>query len=428
VVATVRTGESVPDAVVALWKDHGCEYLELQPLSAEETGSLVETMVRGEVDGQTKHRLWDTSRGLPLVVRELVLDGLERHLLVADAGLWRWRGPLEARGRLLELIGTRIGRLDDRERELLDTVALGEPLSWSLLEAHEAVAAESLIRRGVLTSDRDGRRSELRLAHPLFGESVRAHMPPTRAAALQGRLADSLEATGMRRSGDLLRFATWRVESGGAAAPELLTQAANVAEWLLDSVLAERLAQMAVEVGGGLPAERALARALTGQGRFAEAEAILKVLVPKAGTDKERTSVALARAHNLLVGFGRGAEAEAAVVDAARLVSDASLRRELELARCWVLSRCGRSAQAARASSALVEDADADLKFRLRAAGIAGHALTQAGCAEDALSLAARLHPFVEQEADRVPVADRAPLLLAQSKRSGSSRCSTWGA
>ena len=47
VVVTVRAGEPVPDAIVALWKDHGCEYVELQPLSLEETGFLVESLVGG---------------------------------------------------------------------------------------------------------------------------------------------------------------------------------------------------------------------------------------------------------------------------------------------------------------------------------------------------------------------------------------------
>lgn len=44
---------------MALWKDHGCDYLELQPLSVEETGVLVESVVGGDVDGPTRHRLWE---------------------------------------------------------------------------------------------------------------------------------------------------------------------------------------------------------------------------------------------------------------------------------------------------------------------------------------------------------------------------------
>lgn len=409
VLATVRTGETLPDAVVALWKDHGCEYLELQPLSLEETGLVVESLVGGEVDGRTKHRLWNASRGLPLIVRELILDGLERRRLVAQAGLWRWRGPLQAGGRLLELIDARIGQLDDHEQALLELVALGEPLSWGLLESSEAVAADGLIRRGVLAAERDGRRLDVRLAHPIFGESVRARMSRIRATALQRRLADALEATEVRRSGDLLRFAVWRLESGGTASTDLLLRAAFAAERSLDSVLAERLARAAVDLGGGLRAELAAARALVGQERFGEAETILSQLAVKARSDEERTWVALARARNLVVGLGAGTEAEAAVVSAERLVSDPALRRELELVRCWVLSRGGRSAEAADAASVLVGESEADLEFRLRAAGIAAHALVWAGRPDDALEQVTRWQPVAE-EAE----AKHGPLLPAQ--------------
>jgi DNA-binding CsgD family transcriptional regulator len=401
VVATVRTGEPVPDAVVALWKDHGCEYLELQPLSLEEIGLLVESVVGGEVDGETKHRLWDASRGLPLIVRELVLDGLERRFLVPRAGLWSWRGPLAGGGRLLELIGARIGHLDGHEQALLELVALGEPLSWSLLETSETAGAEDLVRRGLLTAERDGRRLELRLAHPLFGESVRAAMPATRGSTLQRRLADALVATGLRRSGDLLRYAVWRVESGRSAAPELLLEAAAVAFSRVDPILSERLARAAAEVGGGLSAELALARALIAQGRFVEADAILAPLTAKARTDEERASVAEERARSLLAASGRSGEAEAVLVSAQRLISDEALRRELELVRCYALAVGGRFAEAASAASALFDEADADRALRLQAGAVAAPALMQVGRVEDALAVVARCEPFAEQDLDR---------------------------
>lgn len=188
-IATVRAAEPAPDAVIALWKDHGCEYLELQPLSLEETGLLAESLIGGDLDGQTTHRLWVASRGLPLVVRELVLGGLEREELAPHQGLWRWRGPLRSSGRLLELIRTRVGHLGERERSLLELVSLGEPLGWRLLDTREAAAADALVRRSVLTVARNGRRVELRPAHPLFGESARADLRQRALRALGGARA-----------------------------------------------------------------------------------------------------------------------------------------------------------------------------------------------------------------------------------------------
>ncbi|HZB35719.1 MAG TPA: AAA family ATPase, partial [Gaiellaceae bacterium] len=411
VVATVRTGEPVPDAVVALWKDHGCEYIELQPLSTEETGLLVESVVGGEVDGETKHRLWNASRGLPLIVRELVLDGLERSFLTARAGLWRWRGPLQGGGRLMELIGARIGHLDDQERVLMELVALGEPLGWSLLETSDANAADDLIRRGLLAAERDGRRLELRLAHPLFGESVRASMPATRGATLQRRLADALEATGLRRSGDLLRHAVWRVESGGTAASELLLEAATVAFSRVDPVLSERLARAATEVGGGFSAELAVARALSLQERFAEADAILVPLTAEARTDEERASVAIEQGRTLLMGLGRSAEAEAVLVSAKRAISDKALKRELELERCFALGAGGRWAEAASASSALFDGADDDHALRLHAGAVAAPALVQVGRVEDALAVVARCEPFAEEDLGHTRLRHPTPFL-----------------
>jgi type II secretory pathway predicted ATPase ExeA len=440
VVATVRTGEPVPDAVVALWKDHGCEYIELQPLSTEETGLLVESVVGSEVDGETKHRLWNASRGLPLIVRELVLDGLERSFLTARAGLWCWRGPLQGGGRLMELIGARIGHLDDQERVLLELVALGEPLGWSLLETSDANAADDLIRRGLLAAERDGRRLELRLAHPLFGESVRASMPATRGATLQRRLADGLEATGLRRSGDLLRYAVWRVESGGTAASELLLEAARVAFSRVDPVLSERLARAATELGGGFSAELAVARTLSLQERFAEADAILVPLTGEARTDEERASVAIEQGRTLLMGLGRSAEAEAVLVRAMpwrkRAISDKALKRELELERCFALGAGGRWAEAASASSALFDGADDDHALRLHAGAIAAPALVQVGRVEErpcrSCSLRAvrrgRVRPHAPASPDAIsahksPASENPRVALRRQARRGRCRC-----
>ena len=204
-IATVRPASLSRTPRCAL-KDHGCEYLELQPLSIEETGALVESVVGGEVDGETKHRLWDASRGLPLIVRELVLGGLERRFFITRAGLWLARSTARRR--------TAVGADWSTNRPP------GQPRP-SAARAGRVGRAAQLVAvgdqreersgrpdcRGLLAAEQDGRRLELRLAHPLFGESVRGGMPATRGSTLQRRLADGLEATGLRRSGDLLRYA-----------------------------------------------------------------------------------------------------------------------------------------------------------------------------------------------------------------------------
>ncbi|MGH8930698.1 MAG: AAA family ATPase [Egibacteraceae bacterium] len=50
VVLTLRTGEAAPDAVTALWKDGHLARLELQPLSQEETATLLQAVLGGPVD------------------------------------------------------------------------------------------------------------------------------------------------------------------------------------------------------------------------------------------------------------------------------------------------------------------------------------------------------------------------------------------
>jgi DNA-binding NarL/FixJ family response regulator len=399
VIATLRTGELVPDALVALWKDHGCEYLELQPLSLEETGELIESLVEGDVDGQTKHRLSDASLGVPLVVRELILDGLQRKVLVSHLGVWRWEGLPQAGGRLLALIGARIGQLDDDERSVLELVAVGEPLSSFLLAANEAEAADALLRRQLVIVERDGRRLEIRLAHPLYGESVRAGMLPTRLAALQVRLADALDAAGLRRSGDLLRFAVFRLESGGRVTPEVFVRSAYVAFSSMDFALSERLARASVEFGSGFDGERATALALNAQARFDEAEATLVSLMETARTDEELTAVALTRATSL-AGTGRNAASVEMLIDAEARVSAAACRRELECARYMAFARSGRLSEALSGFTHLLEGDDVPGDFRVMAASWTAGALVQSGRPDEALATVARWEPLAPDNVD----------------------------
>ena len=86
-----------------------------------------------------------------------------------------------------------------------------------------------------------GRRTAVRLAHPLYGEVLRARMPPLRLRRIQHELADIVEGHGSRRREDVVQVALWRIESGGRVAGDQLLQAARLALAGHDPNLAMRL-------------------------------------------------------------------------------------------------------------------------------------------------------------------------------------------
>ena len=272
VLLTIRAGEPVHDSTMALWKDGLAEYMQLQPLSETEVGELVALALDGEVGGGTLRRLWEITRGNALFLHERVVEALERGTLGARDGLWRWTGPAQPGARLQEIVRARIGSLSGGELDALELAALGEPIGTHLLERLiSPMELAPLERRGLISLERSGRRLDARLAHPLYGEVLRARAPIRTARWAQ--LAEALEQTAARRREDLMRLATWRLEGGVPGRPELLAAAAWRAWASSDPALAERLATAAVDAGGRFEAQLTLALALRSQERFREADA-----------------------------------------------------------------------------------------------------------------------------------------------------------
>jgi DNA-binding CsgD family transcriptional regulator len=398
---TVRTGEPAPDAVTALWKDEGCEFLELQPLSRAQTSELVELALGGSVEGRSERVLWEMSRGMPLVLRELVLDGIERGVLVEEGGLWRWRGEVAVGRRLTALLAARIGTLSEQERDAAEMVAVGEPVSLSWLE--DGAVVDGLLRRGVLEVGGEGGRMEVRFAHPLYGEVVRAEMTAPRAAAVSRRLAHCLEASGLRRPGDVLRLASWRLEGGEDVDAQLLLHAAMSAELASMPALAERFALAAQEADGGFTARFAVARAVAAQGRDAEAERLFCGLQVDATSEQERAMVAERRARLLGASLGRGGEAAAVVKVARAAISDPSWQARLVLTEGWISYRRGRPLEAAEVVVSVLNDPAVDESLRLSAALFGAQVLAQAGRSEEAVALIERWLPVADRLAAEVP-------------------------
>jgi DNA-binding CsgD family transcriptional regulator len=395
VVATVRTGEPAPDPVIALWKDGLARRLDLSALPPSATAELLERALGGPVDGVTKEQVKRISGGNPLYLRELVLGGLESGALRQVDKVWRWRGKLAGATRLAELVQGRLSTLEEAARVAVELVAWGEPLGGGVLErlvGNDAVqAAED---GGLVVLERSGRRVLARLAHPLYGEVLRAVLPLSRVRAVAERLAAAFGTGPLRRRDDLLRVGAWQLEAGVATNSELLLEAARQAVARFDHELTERLARAAVDAGGGPTAVRVLAETLEWQGRHAEAAAVMEGEPPAQGAERARW--ASIRAGNLYWGLERTAEAEEVLQQAAVAEKDGE---EAVAMLAWILLFDGRLPEAVAVANRVLDQPEPPAQALVWAATAAVPAVGSLGRLGEALAVAdrglavARAHP-----------------------------------
>jgi DNA-binding NarL/FixJ family response regulator len=386
VVVTTRTGEPAPDAVTSLYKDGWIERLELEQLSREEVSDLLGRVLGGYVAEQTLARLWRASNGNVLYLRELILDALDAGTLTVRDGVWRWSGGIGPAARLSELIGARLGGLAQADGELVEVLAVSEPLEVALVERmFPAADLVTLERRGVVECKVSDRRTEVRLGHPLYGEVITARIGAYQRRRICRLLADQLEATGLHRRGDLLRVALWRVQSGTAGDARQLTAAAEHANRIHDPATAELLARASLDLEQSFAASLQLGAALLDQGRLEDAEGVLAALSPYDADDAGRKGLAVNRMRTLFYGLGRAEAAESAVASIEAAMEDESQRLVLRGWRCMMLSHAGRFREAADLAGELA--ASPNEQTRIVGLPTVATARILAGRIEDAIAM-----------------------------------------
>lgn len=330
-------------------------------------------------------QLADRSRGNPLYLRELVTGAVEAGALAEQGGIWRLRvGGLRPTARLAELVALRLGNLSDAERAVLELLALCEPLGQVRLDRlADPAAVEALERKDLIASRMDGRRVEVRLAHPVYGDVVRAGITPLRERTLARLLAEAVEATGARRQEDTLLLASLRLVGGGGSA-ELLVAGAIAARARHDHSLTERLARAAMAEGGGFEARLVAAEAAHFLGRPGQAERELAALAADPASDAERARVALVRFDN--AHFLQGREADSRLLDdAADVVVDPVWRDKLLARRFFVMGLSRGPRAPVEAGRALLRRPGSG---PLTAAHVAvSHGLVRLGRLDDAIEL-----------------------------------------
>jgi DNA-binding CsgD family transcriptional regulator/type II secretory pathway predicted ATPase ExeA len=318
VLATVRSGEPVPDAIAALTKEGDARGVELGPLADAAVAALVEADLGGPAEEAAVRWVAETAQGNPLYVHELVAGAQASGALAQSDGLWQLVGRPGVSASLRELIAARLEDLRAEQRGPVELLSVCEPLTVPelvTLTSYEALSdAEA---RGLVVMDSTER---ARLAHPLFGEVVADALPALRGRSLRHQLAETLRRRDPLTPDDALRIARLLLDAGAEIPRELRLEAAGAANLAGDPDLGAQLAESALE-DGGLGAALLLARAHMLRNRDEDAEAVLAAVEPRAAGDPRAFEYLRQRTWNLTWGLHR-ADATIALIDRALGWSD----------------------------------------------------------------------------------------------------------
>lgn len=301
VVLTLRTGEPLTDATRELWKAGEFDRLDVAPLTSVDAERLMSLAVEGPVDSVAAQRLWTLTAGNPLYLRLIVEQEVADGRLACNDGLWTWTGDPVIPPGLMELVEARTGGLSEAVSDVVDVLAVGEPLELrSLCRIAGAGAVEDADRRGLISCESVDGGVSVRLAHPLYGEVRRRRAAQTTLRRLRGVVASELAATESR--GDvhaLVRRASLSVDSDLEPDVDLLLDAARGAAWMLNLPLANQLAEAAITAGARVEASLIRAFVLSWLGKGAAAEAVLADVDIESLTPVEQARVTFLRAVNL---------------------------------------------------------------------------------------------------------------------------------
>ena len=276
-VATIRSGEPLPDAILEMWTANTALRIDVPPLSVQEYETVLSGVLAGPVAHRTAVELHRSSGGNPLFLRELVFGALDASQLTPEEGVWQLIGEPLGTPALHDLIRSRLRHLEKAEQAIVECLAVCEPVELGDLPGENAAMhVEALESAGVAVVDDSGGRLLISLAHPQYVAAVRSGLSRLRVISILLEQADRVSARPMTPD-DELRVATWRLDGGKPSDPELLSRAAHLAVIAQDHSAVLRLAGAAV-VAGAPPAEMLFLQgdALWTLGRNSEALGMLE--------------------------------------------------------------------------------------------------------------------------------------------------------
>lgn len=348
VLLTVRTGELPPAAVTALWKDGLLRRCELKPLNRSEIDDLLTTTLGAPPDQQCADRLWHLTFGNVLFLRQLVEQEHREGRMAAREGVIHWLGDTAVSGSLAELVDSHIGAVPAVVRDVVDLVAISEPVDWHCLRlVADQDAIEQAEQRELIRME-DG---EVYIGHPLYAEVRLKRCGYSRLRRLRGQVATAMKDGG--GAAKVVKRGLLWLESDLPVEPEVLLSAATAASSLLDFETAERLFTAAAATGIGAQARIPLAFSLFMMEKGDLAMEVLDGVEVDEATQTAFLNDVVMRASNLLWGM-RSPERSWRLIDDVLKTARGAHRQQL------LVFRANQLAMAARPLAVLATMAEVD--------------------------------------------------------------------
>lgn len=380
ILATVRTGESVPDAVTSLWKDGYLRRIELQPFTKQQSIALVESVIGGTLEGFSADLMWESSGGNPLFLRHLVEGSIDAGTLTKVDDVWQLRGPTAVPSSLVALMESRLDRAGDDAISALKLLALCEPLDVdALTELVGEDAVDAAETGGLIRLVQDGPVLNTRFSHPLVGDVVRSRLGKAASRRLRGRVVKILRNRELDSPASRIRMAQLSIDSDQTVDTGFLVTAAKDAIFLSNLPLGERIAQAAFERDGGVQAGELLSRALLWQGHPVQAEEILAKFDPDQLDELQLVRWSLPRLSILFWSMGDVRRAHEIIELLDERVQNPALRLVVDAVAAAIAVHENRIEEGISAAEAVLADPEAPKQAVEFAAFAAGLAMPVAG-------------------------------------------------
>ncbi|MGM7698502.1 BTAD domain-containing putative transcriptional regulator [Microbacterium sp. A84] len=392
-ILTTRDLAGAPDEIRALYDSGDVIEIAVNPLTASDADQLVLHTIGGSLTPESRPRIFDMARGVPLHLREILTASVDEGRLVRTEHGWELHANPASTKRLTQLVGERFSGLDDAGLEAAAKIAIaGEYPIFALTPADRRMLA----RTGVVEYAAP---DWLRLSHPLDREF------------LQDRCSDALwldlsrEVLNVLRSDKTAAFPAARrraqilaLDLGERVDVDATLALAEHALGAFDERLARRAATAVLDLEpDNSSAHRIAGVAASGLGQPDEAATHFETATRMSKTAAEHTAAALAHAQHVGLRHHDAPAALAIITEALRTVEDPSDIRHLRRdAMRWSVI-AGQTREMADAPG---DTTDAVAALGLITAGMSG---VITGPLEDAVRALIRLNELPAEIIELVP-------------------------